>query len=67
MQFKLTIDPFSGLTTYKFRTYRRPDSRSSTGLGVAEDLQSLMIYTDPSAVGLAGQEVVTKLALCEDM
>ena len=33
----------------------------------AMDLQSLMIYTDPSAIGLAGQGVVTKIPLCEDM
>ena len=65
-QFKLTIDPFSGLTTYKFRTFVTGLSLT-TGLGIAEDLQSLMIYTDPSAIGLAGQEVVTKLPLCEDM
>jgi hypothetical protein len=39
----------------------------TTGVGIAEDLQSLMVYTDPSAIGLAGQEVVTKLPLCEDM
>ena len=66
VQFKLTIDPFSGLTHYNFRTFVTGLSLI-TGLGIAEDLQSLMIYTDPSAIGLAGQEVVTKLALCEDM
>jgi hypothetical protein len=66
VQFKLTIDPISNLTQYKFRTFVTGLSLS-TGLGIAEDLQSLMIYTDPSAIGLAGQEVVTKLALCEDM
>jgi len=38
-----------------------------TGLGVADDLRSLMIYADSSSVGLAGQEVITKLPLCEDM
>jgi hypothetical protein len=26
-----------------------------------------MVFTDPSTVGLAGQGVVTKLPLCEDM
>jgi hypothetical protein len=26
-----------------------------------------MVMTDPSAVGLAGQEVITKTPLCEDM
>jgi hypothetical protein len=28
---------------------------------------SLMVMTDPSAVGLAGQGVVTRLPLCEDI
>jgi hypothetical protein len=39
----------------------------ATGLGVADDLGSLMVYTDPSVVGVAAAEVVTKLPLCEDM
>jgi hypothetical protein len=65
-QFKITIDPFSGLTNYQFRTYLTGISLT-TGLGVAEDLKSLMVFTDPSTVGLAGQGVVTKLPLCEDM
>ena len=65
-QFKVTIDPFSGLTNYQFRTYLTGISLT-TGLGVADDLQSLMVFTDPSTVGLAGQGVVTKLPLCEDM
>jgi hypothetical protein len=55
-----------GRTTYKTRTYLSGTSLS-TGLGVADDLGSLMVMTDPSAVGLAGQEVMTKLPLCEDM
>jgi hypothetical protein len=65
-QFKLTIDPNSGLTIYNFRTILTGVSLTS-GLGVAEDLKSLMVFTDPSAVGLSGQGVVTKLPLCEDM
>jgi hypothetical protein len=36
-------------------------------LGVADDLKSLMVMTDPSALGLASQEVITKTPLCEDM
>jgi hypothetical protein len=55
-----------GRTTYKTRTYLSGISLS-TGLGVADDLKSLMVMTDPSAVGLAGQEVMTKTPLCEDM
>jgi hypothetical protein len=55
-----------GRTTYKTRTYLSGISLS-TGLGVADDLKSLMVMTDPSAVGLSGQEVITKTPLCEDM
>jgi hypothetical protein len=65
IQFKVTTDPISGLSQYAFRTYAVGFSLV-TGLGVAEDLQSLMIFSDPSALGLAGQEVVTKLPVCED-
>jgi hypothetical protein len=65
-QFKVSIDPFSGLTNYAFRTYLTGISLTS-GLGIADDLKSLMVFTDPSTVGLAGQGVVTKLPLCEDM
>jgi hypothetical protein len=66
VQFKLTVDPNSGLTSYQFRTILTGISLTS-GLGVADDQKSLMVMTDPSAVGLAGQGVVTKLPLCEDM
>jgi hypothetical protein len=57
---------FVGRTTYKTRQYLSGISLS-TGLGVADDLQSLMVMTDPSAIGLAGQEAITKTPLCEDM
>jgi hypothetical protein len=74
VQFKLTVNPFSGITNYQFRTILTGVSLT-TGLGIADDLTyfggngdgSLMVFTDPSAVGLAGQEVVTRLPLCEDM
>jgi hypothetical protein len=65
VQFKLGTDAV-GRTTYRFRTYLTGTSLS-TGIGVADDLGSLMVMTDPSAVGLAGQGVITKLPLCEDM
>ncbi len=65
VQFAVTFDP-NGQSRYQFRTYVTGLS-ILTGLGVAEDLQSLMIYTDPTTLGLASQEVVTKLPLCEDM
>ena len=65
VQFAVTFDQ-NGQSSYQFRTYVTGLS-ILTGLGVAEDLHSLMIYTDPTTLGLASQEVVTKLPLCEDM
>jgi hypothetical protein len=56
----------SGLSQYQFRTFLSGLS-IVTGLGVAEDLKSLMVYSDPTALGLAAREEVTKLPLCEDM
>jgi hypothetical protein len=66
VQFAVTTEPFSGFSHYAFRTYMTGLS-ILTGLGVAEDQKSLMIYTDPTAIGLAAQEIVTKVPLCEDM
>ena len=66
IQFKVTQDPFSGISQYKFRTLVSGLS-IVTGLGIAGDQHSLMIYTDPTAIGLAAQEIVTKVPLCEDM
>jgi hypothetical protein len=66
VQLKVTTNPLTGLSTYKSRTYLSGVS-VTTGLGVADDLGSLMVFTDPSAVGTATAEVVTKLPLCEDM
>ena len=67
VQFKVTIDPVSGLSKYASRTYVSGLSSVVTGLGVADDLGSLMVFTDRSGIGLAGQEVITKLPLCEDI
>ncbi|HET7882721.1 MAG TPA: hypothetical protein VFL55_17690 [Acetobacteraceae bacterium] len=64
-QFYITLDS-DGFTHYASRTLVT-GLPVVTGLGVAEDLQSLMIYSDPSAIGLSAQEFVTKMALCEDM
>ena len=66
VQFKVTINPVSGLSQYASRTYAT-GLALVTGLGVADDLQSLMVFSDPSNLGLAGQEVIAKLPLCEDM
>ena len=62
VQFKVTVDPVSGLSQYRFRSYATGFS-SVAGLGVADDLNSLMVYT--STLGL--DTFVTKLPLCEDM
>jgi hypothetical protein len=66
MQVKATVDPQTGLSQYSSRTYLTGVT-NVTGLGVADDLGSMMVFSDPTLVGLAGQEVVTKLPLCEDL
>jgi hypothetical protein len=62
----VTVDPFSFLSQYKFSTLVSGQS-IVTGLGIAEDQKALMVYTDPTAIGLSAQEIVTKVPLCEDM
>jgi hypothetical protein len=51
--------PPVGPTTCRFRTILTGISLTA-GLGVAAYLGSLMIFTDPSAGGLAGQAALTK-------
>ena len=65
-QFLVKTNPISGLSEYRHRTYATGLS-IVTGLGTDDALQSLFIYTDPTAIGLAAREFVTKLPLCEDM
>jgi hypothetical protein len=65
VQFKVTVDPASGFSQYRIRGYLT-GAPLITGLGVADDLGSLMVYADPSGIGAPGQEVITKLPLCED-
>jgi hypothetical protein len=65
-QFLVKTNPISGLSEYRYRTYVSGLS-IVTGLGTDDALQSLFIYTDPTAIGLAAREFVTKLPLCEDM
>jgi hypothetical protein len=60
------VNPFSGQSEYRFRSFVTGLS-IVTGLGTDDALQSLFIYTDPTAIGLAGREFVTKVPLCEDM
>jgi hypothetical protein len=66
LQVKVTVNPGSGLSQYASRTYVG-GLTIITGLGVADDLKSVMNFTDPSGIGLAGQEVIVKVPLCEDM
>ncbi len=64
VQFKVTVDPVTGLSHYAARTYFSGGSGSTTGLGVADDLTSLMVFTINS---LNNATVIFKLPLCEDM
>jgi hypothetical protein len=66
-QFKVTVNPALGTSVYRIRTYLSGSIPLITGLGVADDLKSLMVYTDPSAAGSANQEDILKLPLCEDL
>lgn len=67
MQFKVTVDPATGVTKYLQRTYLTGVTGFVTGIGIAEDLQSLMVFSDPTGFGLAGKEVITRLPLCENL
>jgi hypothetical protein len=66
VQFKVSVDPFSGFSNYFFRTYITGLSLT-TGIGVADDLGSVIFYNDPSGIGAAAQEALTKAPLCEDV
>jgi hypothetical protein len=67
-QIKVTVDPASGLTQYPARrTYLTGVPGFVTGIGIAPDQQSLMVFSDPSGFGQAGQEVVTRVPLCENL
>jgi hypothetical protein len=66
VQFKVTHDAATGHSLYTSRTYAQGFA-AATGLGVASDLKSLMVYSDSSGAGVTRQEVVTKLPLCEDI
>jgi hypothetical protein len=67
VQVKVIVDPVSGLSQYASRTYLSGLPAVLTGLGIADDLKSLMAFTDPSSIGAAGREVIVKVPLCEDM
>lgn len=67
VQFKITVDPAGGFSQYRFRSYLTGIVPPVTGLGVADDLGSLMVFTDPTTLALDAQEVIVKLPLCEDI
>src|SRR5262249_12149374 len=58
-QFLVKVNPFSGLSEYRFRTYVTGLS-IVTGLGTDDALQSLFIFSDPSTIGRGGRECVTR-------
>jgi hypothetical protein len=63
VQLKVTVDPASGLSKYSSRTYATRVPQEPTGLGVADDLTSLLVYG-----GTLGLDfVIDKFPLCEDM
>ena len=68
-QMKVTVDPLSGLSQYVFRTYASGFGLV-TGLGVADDLKSLMVFVNPAneipGVAPTNLELVTNVPLCED-
>lgn len=82
LQFKLGTDA-NGRTTYKSRQYATglslvtgfgvaddltpPLAAGAVAPPAGTATGSLMMMTDPSAVGLAGAEVVWKVPMCEDM
>ena len=63
VQAKVTVDPVTGLSKYAFRTVVR-GFQLVTGLGVADDLKSLMVFTTPLT---GGQTVIYRVPLCEDL
>jgi hypothetical protein len=66
MQTKVTADAITGLSKYTSRTYLALGLNAPTGLGVADDLGSLFVYSNVNSIG-GGQDYITKLPLCEDM
>jgi hypothetical protein len=67
VQIKVTVDAVTGSSHYALRTYFSPGIGLNTGLGVAHDLKSFMAFIDQSGKGLAAQEIIFKMPLCEDM
>jgi hypothetical protein len=71
VQIKVTPNPVTGQSQYAFRRYLSglptPNGVAATGVGIADDLRSLIVFSDLSSIALAGAEQLTRLPLCEDM
>jgi hypothetical protein len=63
VQFKVTVDPASGLSQYRIRSYVT-GLPAVTGLGVADDLESLMVYTSKQTLVPEPLVFIAKLPLC---
>jgi len=64
-QSKLSVDE-TGVTTITQRFFGTGFG-NPTGIGFSEGTETMMIFDDPTALGLPAQEIVTKFPICEDM
>jgi hypothetical protein len=67
VQFKVTVDPVTGVSNYAFRNYLSGITAPVIGVGVADDLQSLIVYSNPITVAAVFILNVARVPLCEDM
>jgi hypothetical protein len=63
LQFKVTVDPVSGITLMPLRLYVA-GLALVTGIGIADDLKSLIVYDQ---ILTTGSWEAIKVPLCEDM
>jgi hypothetical protein len=70
VQLKVTQNPISGQSQYASRRYVSGlpvgTGFAVNGVGIADDLRSLVAFSDPKSAGL-GANVLTRMPLCEDM
>lgn len=64
VQFKLTVSS-TGVTTVTGRNYG--SFGNPTGIGFSDGINSMVVYTDPSAIGATDAEVLARMPICEDM
>jgi len=65
VQFKVTVDPVTGLSRYAARTYLSSGQQLVTGLGVADDLKSLMAFTINSLNGVTSSSSCLSAKTCK--